>query len=319
MAGKTKKDILEKYRRKLDNELSIEDQPLEIAETPTEKISSIEYQTFRKERQSAAESLYEKACNFSEKILKISPDAKEAKELEEALNIAHLNCTSGGTTSFALLGPLLFIFLGIMLAIALPTMLGKPYSLFFIVLIIAVGIILLFILKKLPRFMADSARLKASNEMVLSIFYVVTYMRHTSNLELAIKFAADHLTGPLALDLRKIVWDVETQKFPNIKESLDYYLESWRKTNMEFIEAFHLIESSLYEGSEIRRVQILEKGLDVILEETYEKMLHYAHELKSPITMLHMLGIILPILGLVILPLVISFMKGVKWYYIAVL
>ena len=54
MAGKTTKDILEKYRRKLDNELSIEDQPLEIAETPTEKISSIEYQTFRKERQSAA-------------------------------------------------------------------------------------------------------------------------------------------------------------------------------------------------------------------------------------------------------------------------
>jgi len=56
-----------------------------------------------------------------------------------------------------------------------------------------------------------------------------------------------------------------------------------------------------------------------MLTETYEKMLHYAHNLKSPITTLHMLGIILPILGLVILPLVVSFMGGVQWYHIATL
>ena len=32
-----------------------------------------------------------------------------------------------------------------------------------------------------------------------------------------------------------------------------------------------------------------------------------------------MLGVILPILGLVILPLVVSFMEGVQWYHIAAL
>ncbi|GAG25190.1 unnamed protein product, partial [marine sediment metagenome] len=86
---------------------------------------------------------------------------------------------------------------------------------------------------------------------------------------------------------------------------------------MEFIEAFHLIESSLYESSNERRLSLLDKSLDVILTETYEKMLHYAHNLKSPITMLHMLGVILPILGLVILPLVVNFMGNVKWYHLA--
>ena len=85
---------------------------------------------------------------------------------------------------------------------------------------------------------------------------------------------------------------------------------------MEFVESFHLIESSLLEGDETRRLAALDKSLDVILEETYEKMLHYAHNLKSPITMLHMLGIILPILGLVILPLVISFLEGVSWLHL---
>ena len=72
---------------------------------------------------------------------------------------------------------------------------------------------------------------------------------------------------------------------------------------MEFIESMHLIEASLYEASEGRRLDSLDKSLSVILEETYEKMLHYAHNLKGPLTALHMLGIILPILGLVILPL----------------
>src|SRR3989344_1669188 len=54
----------------------------------------------------------------------------------------------------------------------------------------------------------------------------------------------------------------------------------------------------------------MEKALDVMLNGTYEKMLHYAQELKNPITMIHMLGVILPILGLVILPLVGSLMGG---------
>jgi hypothetical protein len=75
----------------------------------------------------------------------------------------------------------------------------------------------------------------------------------------------------------------------------------------------------LYEASESRRLDLLDKSLDVILSETYEKMLHYAHNLKSPITMLHMLGIILPILGLVILPLIVNFLGNIKWYHIAAL
>jgi len=113
--------------------------------------------------------------------------------------------------------------------------------------------------------------------------------------------------------------DVEAQKFDSIKDSIEHYLSKWKKYNPEFVECMHLVESSLYEASEKKRLETLEKSLKLILESTYEKMLHYAQNLKSPITALHMLGVILPILGLVILPLVVSFMEGVQWYHIAVL
>ena len=144
-------------------------------------------------------------------------------------------------------------------------------------------------------------------------------MRHTSNLEHAVDFAAEHLPPPLSLDLKKIIWNVETGKYDTVKESLDAYLETWKKWNMEYVESMHLVEASLYENAESRRLDSLEKALRLMLDETYEKMLHYAHNLQGPLTMLNMLGIVLPILGLVILPLVVSFMEGVKWYHLMTL
>ncbi len=299
--------LMEIYKRHLEKELGakIEEQPAK----PTTK----EYQEFKEEFLPAHMSLYEKLCNMGERLLKIKPDPKKAAAIQEAIDITHLNITPAGAASFSFLAPLfgavfgsLFFFLVFQ-------------SSFFVFLLLIGAILAIKPLGRVPEFIANNWRLKASNQMVLSIFYVVTYMRHTSNLEKAIEFASEHLAPPLSLDLKKVLWDVETEKYSTVKESLDLYLETWKKWNIEFIEAFHLVESSLYEGDESRRLNALDKALDVILDETYEKMLHYAHNLQNPITMLHMLGIILPILGLVILPLVVSFMEGVRWYHLAVI
>jgi len=257
--------------------------------------------------------LLEKLCNLCESIIRISPEKSKEQGLQESINICHLNITPQGAASFALLIPIAMIILGLLLGL----LVFKSSLFVFIVILGALGLSTIF--GKIPSFMANNWRIQASNQMVLSVFYVVTYMRHTSNIENAIDFASEHLSGTLALDFKKVLWDAETGKFPSVKESLDNYLETWRKWNNEFIESFHLIESSLYEGSEDRRLSLLDKSLEVMLEETYEKMLHYAQNLKSPITMIHMLGIILPILGLVILPLVVSFIEGVRWYHLSII
>ncbi|MBS3136857.1 hypothetical protein J4232_00350 [Candidatus Woesearchaeota archaeon] len=305
--------LMEKYKKKMNQQFG----ESSFEEYTPEKITSVEYEKFKKERMPKILTWYEKTCNFCGNILKLKPGKEDEADIIESLRIAHIETTPEGVTRFSILIPFLLIVGGVLLSIVIPGIFGGSPSTFFIMIFIFIGLVMMFSLKSLPRFFADHYRLEASNEMVLSIFYIVTYMRHTSNLELAVRFASDHLTGQLALDLKKVLWDVETEKYGNIKESIDNYLETWRKWNMEYIEAFHLIESSLYETSEPRRIEMLEKSLNLILSETYEKMLHYAHNLKSPITMLHMLGIILPVLGLVMLPLIVSFMGNVKWYYIA--
>lgn len=160
-------------------------------------------------------------------------------------------------------------------------------------------------------------RLKASSQMVPAILYIVIYMKHTSNFEKAISFAAEHLEPPLSQDFRKVFWDVEVGRFSTIKESLDNYLQGWKDYSVEFIEAFHLIESSLYEPEESRRILTLERSMQVILEGVYDKMLKYTHEAKAPLTNIYMLGIVLPTLGLAVLPLASTMLQGaIKWYHV---
>ncbi|MBI4149903.1 hypothetical protein HY488_00705 [Candidatus Woesearchaeota archaeon] len=303
-------ELMRKYNERLKQTLVTgEEAP---ATTETQPIRTIEYSEFKKQYMPRHMTWYEAVCQFSEKIIKIAPDQKKLPDYQEAINICHLNVTPAGVMSFAILGPVVLALLGALISLLFG-------SVFFVLFFVIVGVALLSPLQNYPFFLANTWRMKASNQMVLCIFYVVTYMRHTSNIELAIEFASDHLSPPLSLDMKKVLWDVETEKYESVKESLDMYLDTWRKWNMEFIEAFHLVEGSLYEGSEDRRLSMLEKALSTILDETYEKMLHYAQNLKSPITMLHMLGVILPILGLVILPLVVSFMCQVQWYHLAAL
>ncbi|RME77371.1 hypothetical protein D6774_04820, partial [Candidatus Woesearchaeota archaeon] len=305
------KEEIDKLLAKYKGQLEVELQPNRTQEE-VKVIRTKEYQEFKAQYLPPQLGWYEKACKIAESLVKLAPSPKKKEQLEEAIRIAHLNITPEGVMSLSVLFPLLLSFIGVFISFAVG-------SLFFVIVSIITGFILYFPLFRVPIMVANAHRLKASGQMVLAIFYLVTYMRQNSNLELAIGFAADHLGGPLALDFRRVLWDVETQKYENIKESLDAYLETWKKWNMEFIEAVHLIEGSLFEGAEDRRLGMLDKALTVILEETYEKMLHYAHNLKSPITMLHMLGIILPILTLVILPLVVSFMEGIQWYHLAAL
>ncbi|MBI2832319.1 MAG: hypothetical protein HYX79_08695, partial [Chloroflexi bacterium] len=210
-------------------------------------------------------------------------------------------------------------FLAIMISFLFYLLSGGFSFILFFLLTIASGFIFYYFYS-MPARLANSWRLKASSQMVPCILYTVAYMKHTSNMERAIAFSAQHLSPPLSLDLRKVFWDVETGRYSNVKDSLDNYLEKWRETNIEFVEAFHLIESSLYEPSEERRIQILERALQVILDGVYEKMLGYSREIRSPLTNLYMLGIVLPTLAIALLPLASTLLGGIlKSYHVFIL
>ena len=123
--------------------------------------------------------------------MKLKPENSE--KLQTFIDIAHLDITPVGAVSFSIIFPAVFLLLGILLALF-------SQSLFLVLFVVLAGLSFMYFANKIPEHIANSMRMKASNQMVLSIFYIVTYMRHTSNLENAIEFASEHLAPPLSLD-----------------------------------------------------------------------------------------------------------------------
>ncbi len=283
-------------------------------------VFSRDYLVFRDEVLGRGLNFYEKTCKFCGKYFNVKLSPEIEVKIQKAIDFSHLLITPKEAAGFGVGVSLLIILFGIFLFALRFGVYGvfggelPGFSFYFLIMLILISaVVLIKPLGKYPLRIANNFRIEVSDRMVLCVLYIVMYMRHTSNFERAVKFAGDHVGGALALDLRKVYWDVETGVFSTLKESMDLYLEKWKNKNLEFVESMQLIAGSLYESNDEKRVTILDKALNVMLEGSYENMLHYAQDLKNPVTNLHMLGVVLPILGLIILPLIGSFI-GVKWY-----
>ncbi len=306
-------DILRKYGSKIESQ---------IKTTVTKKVDySREYVKFKQEMVPHI-SRYEKLCKSVGSIIKLKVSEKDKAGIKKHLEIAHLDLEPWQPLTLSLMTFIILFLVGLFVSIAVVLIKGGfdafPFLFFFLMLVFS--LFMFYFMKVYPARLANKWRLKASSQMVPAILYVVVYMRHTPNFERAIAFASEHLQYPLALDLKKVFYDVQVGKFSTIKESLDRYLETWRDYSVEFIEAFHLIESSLYEPDNSRRIITLEKSLKVVLDGVYDKMLKFTHEVKSPLTNVYMLGVILPTLGLALLPLATAMLGGMlTWIHVFIL
>ncbi len=305
-------DILKKYSIKISSE---------IKEERVSEDASREYMQFKRDMMPQL-SRFERMAKTFGSYMNIKVAEKDKAKLMGNIETAHLDLSPSNIVAFAFFLAFVVFFVGLLISLGAFMFTGVLSGgiLVFLFMDLIFAAFVFYYIYTTPERMAKIWRLKASSQMVPCILYIVVYMKHTSNLERAIAFASQHVQYPLSLDLKKIFWDVETGKYSSIKESLDHYLESWSKESLEFVEAFHLIESSLYEPSESRRILILEKALQVILDGVYEKMLVFSREIRSPLTNLYMLGVVLPTLGLALLPLASALLGGlIKTYHVFIL
>ena len=265
---------------------------------------------------------YERWCCSLGSLIKLKVSKKDEEKIKRHLEIAHLEIEPWQALTLSIMTFLGMFILGLLISVAVALIKGSfadfPFLFFF--LIVTLSLSLFYFVNGYPARLANKWRLKASSQMVPAILYLVVYMRHTPNLEKAVAFASQHLQDPLALDFKKIFYDVSVGKFSTIKESLDNYLETWRDYSTEFIESFHLIEGSLFEPDNARRIATLEKSLQVVLDGVYDKMLKFTHTVRSPLTNVYMLGVVLPTLGLALLPLASAMIGDIlKWHHVFIL
>lgn len=137
--------------------------------------------------------------------------------------------------------------------------------------------------------------------------YMVMSIKLVPNLEKAVEFAAQHGKGKIAKDFKDVLWSVQIGVYNSLSEGLDALAYQWGKYSSEFKRSLMRIRASVIENTEAKRYALLDQTVTEMLESIKNKMEQYARDLSQPSTMLFYIGVLLPLLLIIILPVGSSF------------
>ena len=257
-----------------------------------------EYRDFLREIKRKPLSLYEKAASFSEMFVPFSID-KNFGGIDDSAKAGYLNVTAKGVV-----GLTIFSFLLSLISIIVSQTLFA--STFFTTFIVLIGLIFVYLVYEYPHANARVTTLKMSADSVLAVLYMVIYMRSSPNLEGAIRFASETLSGPLSWDLKKLLWEIQLGTYPNADEAIKDYISKWKTKNEEFAESLNLLRSAVV-GTK-KRDDMYDQVVNIVLTGTKERTKKYVSGLRMPVALIHAMGVLLPVMGLVLFPIVVIFM-----------
>ncbi|QKQ98887.1 hypothetical protein GKQ38_05190 [Candidatus Nanohaloarchaea archaeon] len=267
------------------------------------------YKEYKEEEESSRErNSYEKLCYEMANVFNMKAGEKTHEKLTPPINLLGWDITPGMVMS-ATVGVFVLSFMSWMSLFLVNTLLlGNLIPVSIMMIILSAPIMASVYTYYKPKYAAQSKLIESSGEMILAILYMVVYMRSSPNLEGAVRFAALNLEGPISDDLKGVLWDLEIGKYNKIDEALENYTRRWKDYNDDFLESLNLLRSAMNQPDPDRRESMLQDSIDNILDGTQEKMKHYAQNLETPVMILNAMGAMLPVLGMIMLPLISVFM-----------
>ncbi|OYT26263.1 MAG: hypothetical protein B6U97_04165 [Candidatus Altiarchaeales archaeon ex4484_96] len=170
-----------------------------------------------------------------------------------------------------------------------------------------ISLLTLYYMSEYPRIKASRKRIKALGRAPEIIAYLIIPLKQNPNLEEAVRFAAEHSEGDLALDLKKTLWDVWSGKTPSIGEALPSLGVKWGQNVGGLKDAMYSIRISQVEKTESKRINTLDRALDSVINGIQESFKEFVEYLRLPTMVLFAGGAILPLVVVIMLP-VASFM-----------
>ncbi|MCJ7450583.1 MAG: hypothetical protein MUP58_02475 [Candidatus Nanohaloarchaeota archaeon QJJ-9] len=294
-------DKMERSKKSLSRDL-------EKSEGNLESFSR-EYKQFKEEEKAAQKkNWYERLASRVSFFEFEFDDMRE--DHENAINLLDYDISPGQIAPTALFISVVFLVISALIVISPMVTSIPPMPMIFQIFFLLLPLASFFYMVKFPNLKAWQKMMRSSEGLILSVLYMAIYMRSNPSLIGALKFAADHLSGPVARDFRLMLWKIDMRIYNNVREALDDYLERWQPYNKGFVEAFDILETASYEGSVEQRNEQLAKAVNELLGSTKDKMDTFARNLKMPVMALHGLGILLPILGIIMFPLISAFLGG---------
>lgn len=130
--------------------------------------------------------------------------------------------------------------------------------------------------------------------------YLTMALKIVPNLERACVFACEQLGGRMGQELRKKISECHMRLHTSADEMLLKLSQRWEKVCPELSRAIYLIRSSV--GEKSGREMTLDRSLQLVLQGAKQRVREFSSNISLPTLLIYSLGILLPLVFVVILP-----------------
>lgn len=237
--------------------------------------------------------IYDLGKNF-----KIIPNVKSMDEKFELINYEY-------TSSEVLSGIFIVLIVSLFLSLIFFLIPLISYIFLFFGLVIAIGAFL----------WANSINysqsvLKFREEMLQALLEIVSYVSLNTSIESAIEQTAPNLTGVLGKQFRDILSKIRTKKHSDIGSAFEEYIPIWLKINPDFVKGINLIQTAAI-APESERENILNEVIETVILSYYDSGKRLTEKLSNNTKALISIGVMIPMMSLIMLPLITIFLPGV--------
>ncbi len=164
--------------------------------------------------------------------------------------------------------------------------------------------LLIYFLVEYPGRRARLMRIEELRNYPEMLIYLSSYLKVNPNLERAVDFTTQNIRGKLSKRLRSILRRSLLEG--NLKERL---VNLVRELDEGLSKEFYYLILSLSESVEERRKEILDRGLNLALDNLLRRFKEFSHSLYLPTLLIFSLGTVLPLILISFFPIVLIFFR----------
>ncbi len=184
----------------------------------------------------------------------------------------------------------------------------EPISSFFKLTFIYLGIISAIFLYIYPvKIYYAQQMIDYSEEMLRAIMKLSTFISIHTSLEFAFTQTASDLRGTLKLQFDDIIKKITHKEYSSLGEAISLYITQWNKTNPDFVKSLKLLQTAEISPKEEKK-EIISEVIETIILSYHQSGKRFAESLASKSKSLVAVGVLLPIISLMILPLASIFL-----------
>ncbi|MEM1782731.1 MAG: hypothetical protein QW483_02515, partial [Nanopusillaceae archaeon] len=201
---------------------------------------------------------------------------------------------------------LIFFLLSILVYhVFLPASVSIAFELF--LSIILTGITLSVYLLIFPFLHKKIIKMIVISESIWVLSYIIINLRNNPNLENAILFVATNLNGYLPSEFFELIYDLETKRFSSLDEAISFYSKRWKEWFPDFAYLMSVILNIKRMSNPVKIHELLDKIQDWYFKIANIRIKSYSSYLKGKVVLISMFLILLPLIGLILIPIIAVF------------